>query len=184
MPKRYDQIHDELLVLKCQERNVQAFEELVARWQKRLWSHAYRLVEREDIAWDMVQETWMAITRGISRLQDPVSFPRWAFRILSNKCADWIRKQERQRRLSDHLSREVHRAKSNTPMAAERHDSLKSALARLPGERRALLSLHYVEGFDMGEIAEILGIPEGTVKSRLHHARKHLRQLMEHYSNG
>ena len=59
----------------------------------------------------------------------------------------------------------------------------KAALERLPGERRALLSLRYVDGYDTREIAEILRIPEGTVKPRLHHAREQLRRLMERHSN-
>ena len=65
-----------------------------------------------------------------------------------------------------------------------RHESLCSALEGLPGDRRALLSLYYEDGFSVGEIAEILRIPEGTVKSRLHSTREMLRQAVEQGSNG
>lgn len=170
-----------MLVLKCQEGDAKAFEDLVDKWQERLWRHAYQLTGEEDAAWDALQETWFAIVKGISRLQDAAAFPRWAYRILSYGCADCIRKRQRQRKLSDRLAVEA-RGGQQTP--EDKHDSLKSALARLPGEQRALLSLRYAEGYGTGEIADILGVPEGTVKSRLYHAREQLRQLMEGHSDG
>lgn len=184
MTENYDRVYDELLVLKCQEGNVEAFEELVSRWQRRLWTYAYRLTEKQDVAYDVVQEVWVSIIRGIVRLRDPASFRHWAFRIVSNKCADWIRKQQRQRHLCDQLSAEIHRAEGTASVSTDRYISLEEALEKIRGDHHALLSLYYVEGFSIGEIAGILDIPEGTVKSRLHQARKRLRQLVEGYSNG
>jgi len=174
--KSRDRIENELLVLKCQMGDTKAFEELVNRWQKRLWRHAYQLTGDRDTAWDAVQDTWVAIVKGMRRLQAAGAFPRWAYRILSARCADCMRKRQRQRKLSDRLAVEANSAEDT---CADVHDSLKGALARLPGERRALLGLRYAEGYSTGEIAEILGVPEGTVKSRLYHAREQLRRLME-----
>ncbi|MHC4591974.1 MAG: RNA polymerase sigma factor [Planctomycetota bacterium] len=155
MAKSRDQLYDELLVLRCQEGDREAFDELVARWQRRLWRQAHR---------------W---------LEDVATFPRWAFRIVNNKCADWIRKEQRRRGLSESASAGNRNTQVQAAGRSGRSGSLKEALERLPADRRALLSLRYVEGFDVGELADILGIPEGTVKSRLYHARAQLRQLME-----
>ena len=179
MKKTPEQIENELLVLKCQEKNIEAFEKLVARWQKPLWRYAYQLIGSEDAAWDIVQEAWVAIVKGISRLQDAASFPCWAYKIVSNKGIDWIRKKKKRQKLSGDLLLEAQNQKQNRHAGKNEYGSLQAALEHLPGDRRALLSLYYVDGFNINEIAEILDIPEGTVKSRLYHARKELRQLIE-----
>jgi RNA polymerase sigma factor (sigma-70 family) len=179
MAKTPEQLREELLVLGSQAGDREAFAGLVNAWQERLWRHAYRLTASDDAAWDIVQEAWVHITKGIRRLEDAAAFPAWAFRIVTNKWADRMRREGRRKRLEDDLSQEAKNAQRAAPPDANRCASLKEALARLPGDRRALLALHYAEGFGMAEIAEILGIPEGTVKSRLYHAREQLRQIMK-----
>jgi len=121
-----------------------------------------------------VQETWAAAVAGIRRIQDVVAFPRWMFRIVGNKAADRLRRATRQRRLTERLEADAEYCAVSPPQ----HDAIHDAFARLPRDQRALLSLHYVEGFTTAEIAEILGVPQGTVKSRLYHARRALRQIM------
>ena len=83
---QHDRLNDELLVLRCQEGDAEAFELLVGRWQRQLWRHAWRLTGDEGTAWDVVQETWIGISRGIARLADASAFPAWAYQIVSNKC--------------------------------------------------------------------------------------------------
>lgn len=172
--KTYDQLKDELLILRCQTGDSAAFDELTGRWQERLWRYAFNLVGENDAAWDAVQETWIAVVRGVKQLEDDRAFPKWIYRILSNKCADQIRTRQRQRKVDEDASFETECAHTDDVV-----QSLEEALTRLSGEARALLALHYTDGYDMGEIAEILGIPEGTVKSRLSTARERLRKLME-----
>jgi len=169
--KSRERIIDELLVLRCQDGDRQAFEELVGRWQERLWRHARLLTGNQDAAWDALQETWLAIVKGLQRLNDPAAFPKWAYKIVNDRCVDWIRRQQRQRKF------EGQPPEDHPP--DDLQDSLGLAMERLPMEQRALVSLHYAEGYGMAEIAEILDIPEGTVKSRLHAARESIRQLME-----
>jgi RNA polymerase sigma-70 factor (ECF subfamily) len=178
MRKSRAQIYDELLVLKCQQGSRDAFEELVERWQRRLWHYAFQLTGSESVAWDVVQEAWFAIIRGLSKLQDAAVFPRWAFRILNNKCADWRRKQNLQSRLHKELVKQAKSQPEKKQNSSEELESLRAAIAKLPPDSRALLALRYHEGFDMGQIAEILDIVEGTVKSRLHRTLERLRQLM------
>jgi len=177
MQKSRAQIYDELLVLKCQQGNRDAFDELVTRWQKRLWLYAFQVIRFESAAWDIVQETWLAIIKGLNKLSDVAVFPRWVFKILNNKCADWLRKQQIQSRVNNQHRNHTHideRPTSND----EQSEFLQAAIARLSANQRALLTLRYQQGFDISEIAEILGVPEGTVKSRLHRTVTELRQLM------
>ncbi|MFC1736452.1 RNA polymerase sigma factor [Candidatus Hydrogenedentota bacterium] len=173
----------ELLVLKCQEGDVAAFDELVSKWQERLWRHAWRLTGNEDAAWDTLQDTLLGISKSIRKLEEPAAFPAWAYRIVSNKCRDWIRKECRRR--NAHKSyEEQFQSGPDEPGPTVRSDDLQEALAQLSGSDRALLAMKYTEGFDVADIAEVLGIPGGTVKSRLYYARKRLRTIMEGDDNG
>ncbi len=178
MRKSRAQIYNELLVLKCQQGSKHAFEELVERWQKRLWHYAFQVTGSDAAAWDVVQETWVGIIKGIRKLEDAAVFPRWAFRILNNKCADWLRKQHLQSRLSDQLVNQAQDESDKRQNSSEKVESLFVAIEKLSPERRALLTLRYREAFDIGQIAEILDVAEGTVKSRLHRTLEKLRRVM------
>jgi len=178
-------IHDELLVLDCQAGDESAFEQLYTRWQKPLLAQAQRLSRNHEATNEIVQETWLAILKGIKKLDDPGRFPAWAFRILGNKTADWLRKVQSRRRLGDTQDDEgesmnqVPASNDSRVGETDEAESLESALGKLPADRRAMLSLFYLEELSVREIATALDIPVGTVKSRLFHARKQLRQVIE-----
>jgi RNA polymerase sigma-70 factor (ECF subfamily) len=176
---RHDRLNDELLVLRCQEGDTEAFEALVGRWQRRLWRHAWRLTGDESAAWDAMQEAWIGISRGLGRLENATAFPAWAYQIVSNKCRDSVRRERRRRETAETYSEWMQRNEQEAATVQEQCNSLKEALEQLSGPDRAVLSLRYEEQFDMAEIANILGIPEGTVKSRLFHARQRLRKYLE-----
>jgi len=176
------QTYDELLVIKCQEADEAAFDELLSRWQKRLWQHAWRLVGREAAAWDILQDALAAIITGITKLQNPSAFRAWAYRIVTYKSRDWLRRESRRRQAHESYGAEqVNSQKRTTP--GERIMSLEEAVQRLSGKDRALLALKYEDGFDIEEIALILDIPPGTVKSRLYHTRQRLKKMMEETEN-
>lgn len=78
-----ERLLEELLVLRAREGSRPAFEELVRRWHERLWRHAYRLTGNEQAAADVMQESWIGVTRGITSLRDPASFRRWAYTIVT-----------------------------------------------------------------------------------------------------
>ena len=179
MLKSRNQIYDELLVIKCKLGDSAAFNELVGRWQNCLWRYAYRVTGSESAAWDIIQETWYGIIKGIRKLDDVSVFPQWAFRIVNNKCADWGRKQQRQERLNNEMRKQNQNESGEKQNVGEKTESLRAAIEKLSHDRRALLTLRYHEGFDIGQIAEIIGVPEGTVKSRLHRTVNELRQLVE-----
>jgi RNA polymerase sigma factor (sigma-70 family) len=171
-----DQIHDQLLVLRCQEADTAALDELLTRWQERLWRHVVRLAGDAEAAWDILQETMVAISRRIAQLNDPAAFSSWAYRIATNQCRDFLRRKRRHDRLLETYFEQ------QPPENKRDHASvmdLQAALTRLSGSQQTLLSLRYEEGFSVSEIAGILGIQMGTVKSRLFAARQQLRSLLE-----
>ena len=168
---------DELLVMRCQAGSRGSFDPLIRRWQRRLWQYARRLTGSDDAAWDVTQETWVAILRQIRRLNDPAWFAAWAYRIVRNKSADHCRSVGRQRGLADALA-ERQRANHERPQG-RRGDAVTDALRRLPPDRQELVALRYGQDLNIIEIAVILGVPAGTVKSRLHHTREQLRRILE-----
>jgi RNA polymerase sigma-70 factor (ECF subfamily) len=178
MEERSSRIADEWLVLQSQDGDVRAFEQLVARWQDRLWRHARRLVRDDTAAWDVVQDAWMSMLKGLRRLDDPGAFAGWAYRIVTFKCVDLLRRDERRRRAEDRAP-----TKEADPADDQEEDeevrALRAALGELAVEQRAILSLHYREDLGVERIAAILGIPVGTVKSRLHRARAALKKKIE-----
>ena len=174
-----ERISDELLVIQAQQGATEAFEELIQRWQERLWRLAWRLTGDDQAAWDVLQDTWLAISRQIRRLEDAAAFPAWAYRIAGNKSRDWVRRRQRRRRADEVYSEQHRQSEEERAETTRQYNDLKEALADLPGRDRAILSLRYEEGFNTAEIAEILDIPPGTVKSRLHYARERLRRFLD-----
>ena len=184
MRKTRDQIYDELLVLKCRQGDREAFEELVGRWQQRLWVYAYQVTRSEAVAWDIVQETWIGIIKGIRRLQDVAAFRQWAFRILNNKCTDWLRRSHVESKLREGLAKQAKDATDKGHGHDDRTESLHAAIEKLQSDQQVLLTLRYREDFQVSDIADILGIREGTVKSRIHRTLEKLRYLMGPNRNG
>jgi len=171
-----EQLVDELLVMECQDGSRQAMERLVSRWQQRLWRYALRLTGHPEAAWDVTQESWLAIVRGLARLQDPARFSAWAYRIVTNKAADWIRRKGATTRLPPDFDLETRESDEQVPATTA---DLRSVLPRLSNSSRTVLTLHYLEGFGLADIAGILHVPKGTVKSRLYAARHELKTLMK-----
>ncbi|WP_169977582.1 RNA polymerase sigma factor [Tautonia rosea] len=186
MGRSPDEVLDDWLVLAAQGGEVDAFEALARRWHRRLIAHAYRRTAHLEGAAEAAQEAWLAIIRGLPRLNDPSRFPGWAYRIVDHKAVDWLRRRRRQRSLDDRLQAHPEvidpNPQTRTPEAEEPPDAvdqLRHALNDLPSDQRLLLALSYTDGRSVRDIAELLRIPEGTVKSRLFHARQHLKRLME-----
>ena len=177
MDRARERVIDELLVMRCQEGHRESFDLLIRRWQRRLWRYARRLTGSNDAAWDVTQEAWIAVLRQIRKLNDPAWFAAWVCRIVRNKCADHCRRAGRRRNLADALA-ERQRGDKNPPRE-DPGDAVGDALRRLPPDRQELLTLRYGQDLNIIEIAVVLGVPAGTVKSRLHHAREQLRRILE-----
>lgn len=175
----YREADDELLVLLCRQGDAEAFASLVARWQERLWRHAARLTGDGTAAWDILQEACIAIARDISRLETAAAFPVWAHRIIANKSCDWLRQHSRRvAREAGYVEQWLLDQPDPVPTTGM-IEGLRAARARLAPSDRALLSLRFDDDFSVEEIAGMLNVPSGTVKSRLHYLKQRLRILME-----
>lgn len=169
-------IQTELLVLRAQGGDREAVRELFGLWNIRLSSHASRLLGAHASmdAPDAVQEAWVAIVRRIDRLSDPALFAPWAHRIVAHKCADASRRAARQKR-----ARLSTRNERGDERDTDDESRLREAVRGLEPAHREVISLQYGSGLGVSQIALAVGVPEGTVKSRLHAARKSLRAILD-----
>jgi len=180
MPRTADDIADELLVLSAQAGEPRALESLVGRWHRVFLSHAGALLNSHADALDCVQDAWVGIVRGLSRLDDPARFRAWAYRIVTNKCADRINQRQRERR-DLRNAESAARAMPEPSPGRDDTDPLRRAIDELDFDRQVMLRLFYVDGLAVHEIASVLALPVGTVKSRLHHTRNALREALERH---
>jgi len=174
MKDNLSNIEDQLLVMDAQDGDGKAMEKLIRRWQKRLWQYAYRLTADVQAAWDITQQSWLEIIKGLRKLNDPARFKAWAYRIVTNKAADWMKNKNRQRHLSIEAASPDCRQKNND-------SEVKELMLKLKNDSRTILSLYYFEQLTVNEISDVLNIPKGTVKSRLFKAREELKELLEKY---
>lgn len=163
-------VYDELLVTLVQAGDRRASGHLAARWQPRFMRTARRLLRDPDQAFDAVQEAWIGIFRGIASLNDAARFPAWAFGILHRKCTDRIRREQKGRMVG---------VQPDTPFGSgEDHAAIMQALDALSHDHRAAAVLFFSEGLTLAEIAIATGVPLGTAKSRIFHARRQLKAAL------
>ena len=180
MNRDTDDILNELLVMRAQGGDSAALEQLVRRWHPKLIRYARNLIERHDLAADIVQEGWVAIFRGLHRLNDPATFRSWAYRIVHHKSVDWIRSQTRQRKMQQNACDQfAASASDDLPEDLTGIEKLRSAIKRLSSDQQLLLQMFYEDDMSLSEIAVVLAIPVGTLKYQLFSLRKQLKELME-----
>ena len=181
MRRDAERVFDEYLAASARAGDEKAFSRLAVRWQPRLLAHAYRLIGDRELARDAVQESWSDIVKALPRLNDAAHFPPFAYRIVTRRVADSIRRVQKDRRLSSAFAAEpAENSVSTAAMEASADKTpLNDAIRALPPDQRAAIALHYKEGFSVAEIAAALEVPAGTVKTRLMHARRKLRAALE-----
>lgn len=174
-----ERLYDEYLAAAARTGDRPALELLAERWQPKLLGHAWRLTGDGDLARDVAQEGWVEILRGLAALDDAAAFPAWGMRIVTRRAARAIRGRQRRRRALEELAREP--AAPSQPNKGEHHaefEAVRAVMARLPPEQKSALGLFYLEEMSVAEIAVALDVPPGTVKTRLMHGRRKLRQKM------
>jgi RNA polymerase sigma factor (sigma-70 family) len=176
-----ERIYDEYLVAAAVTGDRTALSRLVARWHPRLVRHAWRLLGDADRARDVAQEAWIDILRGLSRLNDVAAFPAWAYRIATRRCQrDFRRNGRAPIEVDDEVLESAMQVPENESgeFAAEL-STVMAAIGQLPGPQRAALALFYIEDLSVAEIAIATDVAPGTVKTRLMHARRKVRALLE-----
>ncbi|MFL9841030.1 RNA polymerase sigma factor [Sphingomonas sp. ST-64] len=173
-----DRATDAWLVVAAQGGDRRAIALLARRWHRRLVAHGWRLTGDRAMAEEAVQAAWIDIVRGIARLRDERAFPAWAYRIVTRKTAAAIGTRVAGRALAAALEQDTPLPVPGPDDAADR-SALRHAVATLAPGHRAAVALHYFEGLSVAETAVALGIPAGTVKTRLMHARTRLKAMLE-----
>jgi RNA polymerase sigma-70 factor (ECF subfamily) len=162
-----------------------AFEELVRTQQHRVYGLALRMLGDAAEAQDVAQEAFLRAHRGLAEFRGDARLSTWLYAIVSRLCLNRLAGSER--RLARHGEEALSRLTDDQPgpdQALERgelEEALHRAIGELPEERRVVVVLRDVEGLAYEEIAEILEVPVGTVRSRLHRARLDLKEKMERF---
>ena len=179
----------ELLVLRCRRGEPTGWREVIGLFERRLFYYLRRLVGgAERDAWDVLQQTWMEAYRNLHRLAEPRALRTWLYRIAHCQAVSHARRAGREPpAVADELGDApdvgdlpAGGADDADPFAAaDAAEQVHAGLARLSLPHREVLTLHFLEDLPVEEIAAVLGVPPGTVKSRLHYAKRALRAALE-----
>ena len=170
---------DELLVLRCQLGERQAFDGLIDRWAVPLHRHVLRVTGEADVADELTQDIWLRVLQGIVRLREPARFRPWLFGIAHRVLMDRFRR----RYAAPHdAETDLDTIADPEPVASPERmaaaQDVERNLHRLPVLEREVLTLFYLDELTIPEVALALDVPPGTVKSRLFRARKQLRSAL------
>jgi RNA polymerase sigma-70 factor (ECF subfamily) len=184
---------DLILVAAARKNDPDAWNTLLQQQQLPLYAYVVELVRDETAALDVVQETFANAVRYLGSLRDDAKFASWLFGIAHQKCVQHFRRSRRTETLfapaSASAAEDGEKSLDFADPAApdprdrliqrENADRFFALVEQLPPPQRSVLLLHVLEDFSLEEIAAITDAPLGTVKSRLHHAKRALRQLVE-----
>jgi RNA polymerase sigma-70 factor (ECF subfamily) len=173
---------EQLPVAEARAGDTTAWDILFRRYQLPLYVYVFELVHDEQASLDIVQESFINAARYIGNLRADGKFGSWLFGIAHQKCIQRWRKQAREEDFRDELAATPPAFEDDPAellIREEQEAEFMKVLNELPLPQRSVLLLHYVEDFSLEEIAGITGAQLGTVKSRLHYAKKTLRKLLE-----
>ena len=166
---------DSDLVRKTRRGDVDAYNILVSRWEKRVYNYLLRLVRDPDDALDVCQDVLLKAYQNLPKLDDPTRFGPWVFRIAHNEAFSLLRRNRPETELLEGVGE---RASSPRLHPLELNLAVESALRRLSGDQREAVLLKIYQGFKFEEMAEILSCPVSTVKSRLYTALDLLKDTL------
>lgn len=180
---------DEILVYKTIRGDTGAYSLLVERYQHQIYDLVYRMVRSEEDARDIAQEIFIKAFRSVDKFRRESRFSTWLYRIATNHCLDFLRKNQRER---NYLTSEQ-AFQSGTPgeipsgswsnpeqrlLRQEKLDQLNKALQKLPESYRLPLLMQHYRRLSYQDIAEIMGIPAKTVASRIYRAKNMLKEYL------
>jgi RNA polymerase sigma-70 factor (ECF subfamily) len=169
---------DTALVVRAQHGDEEAFASLAVACGDRLHAVAHRILRDIELAEDATQQALLSIWRDLPQLRDPARFDAWSYRLLVRACYA-------EGRRTRHSMTTLHLLPVDQPAGAEDlasvadRDQLERGFRRLSIDHRAVVVLHHYLDMPLDEVADTLGVPVGTVRSRLHHAMRGLRAALE-----
>ena len=175
-----DRMNDQILIKRLKEGDPGAIDELVDQYKNQLFAFIVRLVNDYTAAEDIFQESWIKVIRSVKGFRGDSKLSTWLFQIALNQCRDAMRKKGK------HILVPIEEAESiagKPTLDVERMvtaEQVRKIVAELPEKMREVVVLKYFHELNDLEISEVIGCPEGTVKSRLHRAAKILRKKWTH----
>ncbi|MBE6932037.1 MAG: sigma-70 family RNA polymerase sigma factor [Ruminococcaceae bacterium] len=186
-------MEEKKLIQQAAAGDTAAFEALVLRYQTQVYSLAYRMVGNEADAQDLAQEAFVRAWRALDSFQFSSQFSTWLYRLTSNICIDFLRSQKKRKHISLTVLQDDEQQQWDMPdhrplpeeqmIVTQEREALAKAIAALDPEYRQVLILRIVNDCSYQQISEIMGIREGTVKSRLSRAREQLRKKLAQSGN-
>jgi RNA polymerase sigma-70 factor (ECF subfamily) len=169
-------VYLQVLVVRCQLGDREAFAELVGLCQPRLRAYLNRMLPEPHHVDDVSQEVWIDVFRDLPRLLDPAAFMPWLYRVAHNRCARMMRR--RQVQSIDDVDVALWQPVEEE-FTAEDAAAVHAALGCLSSEHREVLLLRFLENMSYEDIANVIGCPVGTVRSRIHNAKAALRKILD-----
>ena len=176
---------DELLLRRARKGDPDAFEQLMTPLEQRIWRICWHYTGDREAAADCGQDAMVRIWRGLDSYRGDCAFETWVYRVAANCCLDYLRKKKRDRSESIEPMREKgfdpadpKAVTEEQAVAAEEKEQLRACIARLPEEQQEALVLTQLEGIPYETVAKMLGISEGTVKSRVNRAKSKLKEWL------
>lgn len=181
-------------IRKAAQGDASAFEELVVRYQGQVFNLCLRMTSNAEDAADLTQEAFVKVWKSLDTFQFDAAFSTWLYRLASNCCLDFLRSRKRRPTVS--LTMETEEEDEQTvdvsddaptpeeaAISKEEREELRLAMQSLDAEQRQILTLRVVNDLSYSDIARVLGLREGTVKSRLSRARESLRKKLTEIGN-
>jgi RNA polymerase sigma-70 factor (ECF subfamily) len=181
------QIEDERLALRCRLGEPAAFAELVATMERPLLYFARAIVRDDEAALDVLQAVWVTAFRGLRRLDEPSALRSWLYRVTRGHAVDHVRRDAARSSAERSLAEEIEAVVSPADeprFDAEDAAALHRALDTLDVRHREVLVLHFLEDLSVDEVAAVVGCPAGTVKSRIYHAKRALKEALTRQGHG
>ncbi|MFN3322779.1 MAG: RNA polymerase sigma factor [Bryobacteraceae bacterium] len=171
----FREVEDRDLIAKARRGDVEAYNLLVSRWEKRVYNYLLRLVRDREDALDLCQDVFLKAYQNLGKLDDSAKFAAWIFRIAHNEAYSLLRKVRPEEEVAERAAPPGPRA---SLLPVELSLAVESALARLNGDQREAIVLKVYQGFKFEEMSEILGCPVSTVKSRVYTALDLLKDIL------
>ncbi len=178
---------DQKLIEQCKNGNLQNFREVIETVSPFVFSVAFRILGDEEQAKDVVQDTMVTVWEKLNKINSPASFNTWLYRIVVNKCYDYLRKRKRESEIrpddktwaiiSNHFSDQPYTDLENEEIAG----LVNFMIGKLSPRQKAVFVLSEIEEMSNEEISEITGMSKTLIKANLHYARKHITEMIEKY---
>lgn len=167
----------EWIALRCQAGETGAFEDLIAIMERSLLYYAASLTGDQDSGLDVLQEVWIKVLRDIRKLKNPGALRSWLYAITHGIAVDRIRRNTSRER-AEQVELEDFQESVEPSFEHEDAEAIHEALSQIGLRHREVLVLHFLEDMPIAEIAEVVGCSDGTVKSRLHYAKRAMKEIL------